>query len=281
MKKLKLISLAAAGVAAATTITASAIGFSKNEDVRLTDFEEQLLCGIYPCEEATPEEREAVEENYKISLLLEHGVITSAHPVGDVIGEDGLSERDREAENITAGQKPIPLSEQYKDELNAILAEKESTVIKLTQISSTPYLHWTGRFTLANLSRWSVYFDDPMYFDVSVADGKNVTVTPKYNYSNRYKKAVVYATYKKGDEIKKTSATDDGSGTFVLKPQAPSGWTLVETAIFVYVYKGDSISTPYDEMAVIHLVDSSYAKSAQYAENSYAGLIDQYIHIEN
>lgn len=283
MKKFKFISLVAAGVAAATAVTASALSLPKVEEVKLTDFEEQLLCGIYPCGEASPEECEAAEENYKIGLLMEHGVITSAHSVGDVIGEDGLTERDREAENIVAGQKPVPLSEQYKDELNAILAEKENESTGLTKVQSAPYFIRSGRFISDEPGNCSLYLDDPYFFSMAVWNGKNITVTPKTNYNGRFKTADVYATYINSatGELKKTKASADGAGNLTLKPESLSGWTLVETAIYAYVYKGESISTPYDEMVVIHLVDRTYAKSAQYAENSYAGLIDQYTYIEN
>ncbi len=281
MKKIKLISLLSAGVIAATITTAAAA--SREEDVKLTEFEEQLLCGIYPYEATSSEKLASSEESYKVSKLLEHGVIDSVHPDNTIIGEDGITDREREIENAVMGIKPTPISELYKDELNAILAAEEDTEIKLTLVFSEPYNLWSGRFTVPNVSNTSIPLYDAKTFDIDISNGKSATMKSKRNYSGRFKDATVYATYRnnKTQELKKTKDRVEGTGDLTVNAPSVSNSTLVEAAFYFNVYTGDSINTDYEEVAVVHIVDQNYAKSAQYAENSYASMIDQYTYIEN
>lgn len=287
MKKFKLLALAAAGVMAVTAVTASAVGISREkEEVKFTEFEEQLLCGTYPIETVSEEEQARVESSWKTAKLLKEGVIDRASPDATIIGEDGLTDLDRQTYNIAMGSIPAPVSvdELYEDELNAIIAAEQSVVMKLTKNTSiTKYTQWEGRFIVDNLSDNTYSFIQPAYFSIKIADGKNATMTSADKYTSRYKRVTAYARYLKSDnstELK--TATKKGSGAVLTAfPDKVNGAKLVETTVFFYVYKGDDDTTEIEEAAFVHIVDSSYAKSAQYAENPYAHLIDQYTHIEN
>lgn len=291
MKKKKIISLAAAGVVAATSITTSAFAASREEPVtlteenaQLTDFEEQLLCGIYPYAETTPEKRAAAEESYKVGLLLEHGVIDSVHPDNTIVGEDGLTARDREIENAANGIKAPLLIEQYEEELDAILAAQSDVEIKLSKVFSDPYTLWSGRFIVQNYNEDKGYtFKEPKFFTIDIKRGKQVTMQSKNDYSGRFKSSVVYATYKNNSTgaTKRVKVTKEGTGDLYLNPSAVSKSSLVELTCYFYVYEGDSINSEYEEAAVVHIVDQDYANSAQYVENSYANMIDQYVQIDN
>ncbi len=281
MKKFRIAALAAAGIMAATAITTSAVAASREEEVKLTEFEEQLLCGIYPHEEMSPEERANAEEQYNAALLLENGIIDSIHPDDTIVGEDGLTDRERELEDIiNNGKKPASVTEQYKDELDAILAARESDVT-LTLVQSTPYVLWSGRNIYEGLVGQVVRYNSPTYFSIKNAPGDSVEMNAKSDYKGRFKSLTVYYTYKNNStgEIKKTKASKEGTGSLTVNPSSVSNSTLVEVACYFNVYKGDTTNTEFDEVAVVHLVDKAYSQSAQYAENSYAFMIDQYTYI--
>ncbi|MDE6727306.1 MAG: hypothetical protein K2J80_05130 [Oscillospiraceae bacterium] len=256
MKKFKIISLAAALIIAATATTVSAT--SREEEVKLTEFEEQLLCGTYFEDPVSEEEQALIQSQWNSAKLLKEGVI-------DFV--------------------PMSGCDKYEDELNAIIAAEQSAVIQLTKNKNiTAYTQWEGRFTVDDLAGTTLNFKEPAYFSIKISDGKNATMTSAKSYTLRYKRVTAYARYQSKDKsytVVKTSTDTGNKEVLEAFPATVKDSTLVETIFYFYVYSGDDDTTKKDEVAMVHLIDSTYATSAQYAENPYAHLIDQYTHIEN
>lgn len=286
MKNKKIFACVAAGIAAAAAITVSAIAFPQFKEAKLSEFEEQLLCGIYPDEGATEEEIAIRDSKWNSVKLQGAGVVDCLSPDNTIVGEDGLTDADRQAQSLADGNMPALISadEKFEDELNEILAAERSSDIRLEEINNGQnYKLWSGRFTFNDLATTTVNFTEPAYFNIKIANGKDTTMTATTNYTKRFKILTVYSTYLKtnGSTIRVSDRDEGGESVLTANPTAVSGAKLVETVAYFCVYDGDNALTDYTEIAIVHLVDSTYAKSAQYAENSYANLIDTYTHIEN
>lgn len=270
-------------IAATTAVTAAAAS-NKPQPVQLSEFEEQLLCGIYSNDGATEEDIAKRDSNWAAAKLLKEDVVDSLSLDNKTAGADGYTDADREIENILSGKavKEYAPEEKYKAELDKILAAQspDPEVILKKVESVTKYTMWSGRFLVNDVSKFSASFDEPAYFNVDI-DKKKITVTSANNYENMYKSVSAYGKYQYNGETKLIKSLKDGTAEEYTTEVPSSSGELVEAAFYVYFHDGTGSGSPYKEVAVIHVVDKAYANSVSYAENSYANMLDQYTYVDN
>lgn len=165
---------------------------------------------------------------------------------------------------------------------------QQSTDVKLTLVEDSVFDRWEGRFVVDSVNGFKVEFSEPDTFKCRVGflplftsksgkgmDSNYKTVKAVYTYRELdYRGIPIIATYpyeNSGNDSKVLCWDDDRSG-----PKS----TLVEATYYFTIYAGSNSFSPIHEMAMVHVVNSSYAQSAAYAQNSYANLIDKYTYVD-
>lgn len=168
------------------------------------------------------------------------------------------------------------------------VALEEYTDVRLTLVGDSGYNRWEGRFTTKDVEGFDVNFDDPETFMCKVGIYPRINTKKSGMYSN-YKKIKTVLTYRDLDyrgipfTITKTSEHADVDNLVSYKADTYSGssnTTLVEATYYFTMYAGTNSTSPVHEMVMVHVVNSSYAQSAAYAQNSYANLIDKYTYVD-
>lgn len=168
------------------------------------------------------------------------------------------------------------------------VALEEYTDVKLTLVGTSGYNRWEGRFVVGSVKGFITEFTDPNTFNCRVGYSPLFTSKPGKGMDLNYKTVKAVYTYRDLDYR--------GIPIIVTYPYENSGnqdkvvcWdeessskhaTLIEATYYFTMYAGSGKTSPIYETAMVHVVNSSYAQSAAYAQNSYANLINKYTHVD-
>ncbi len=159
-------------------------------------------------------------------------------------------------------------------------ASSTLTLQKVHGSEDGSYTLWSGTFTTSDVSKFASSFDDPQSF-TCCCDNTTAEITGKLGFYYNYKEVSENLTYLNNGEKKVVTASDHGTAkTLTAAANAGSG-ELVEATYFYYLYKGTEFQSGLYEVAVVHVVDSSYAESDLYKQNSYADRIGGYPYIDS
>lgn len=168
------------------------------------------------------------------------------------------------------------------------VALEEYTDVKLTLVGTSGYNRWEGRFKTNDVEGFEVDFDDPKTFKCKVGISPRISTKNVGMYSN-YKKIKTVLTYRDLDyrgipfTVTKTSEHNDVDNVVGYTADTYSGsihTTLVEATYYFTMYAGTNSTSPIYETVMVHVVNSLFAQSAAYAQNSYANLIDKYTYVD-
>ncbi|MBD5111950.1 MAG: hypothetical protein HDT42_05360 [Ruminococcaceae bacterium] len=168
------------------------------------------------------------------------------------------------------------------------VALEEYTDVKLTLVGTSGYNRWEGRFVVDSVKDFEVKFTEPQCFSCKIGGTPVFYTKSGIGMDGNYKKIKTVFTYRDLDYR--------GIPIIVTYPYENSGnqdkvvcWdeessskhaTLIEATYYFTMYAGSGKTSPIYETAMVHVVNSSYAQSAAYAQNSYANLIDKYTYVD-
>ncbi len=162
----------------------------------------------------------------------------------------------------------------------------DMTGIALTKNTNiTGHNHWVGNF-VATLSGFSATFTEPETFECYVDSGDSyASMTAKIGYLGNYKQVKISTTYLLHDTNGKEKyeydvQTCNSNESFVpVNGEYTGTGKPVEMMFFFSLRSGTESAATLMDYVVVHLVDPSYAKTAQFAAEPYSGLIDTYTYI--
>lgn len=252
MKKSKIAALAAAGIMAATAITVSAASNNVpsthpdntivGED-GLTDMEREI------------ENILADPNTVLISPQDVECYAAASHPDNTIIGEDGLTDMEREIERILA-ENPVSTVTIYVDEFGIMTASATGdTDLEKVDNSSLSYDLWSKTFEVPNLAGYSTDFSGPTKFTPRVVFGGIAALITGEKYKPNYKSVTVRATYEDANGTRTTKrASNEGTGELINAiPDSVKNATLVEVALYYYLYDGGTYDTDYLQVAFVRI----------------------------
>lgn len=142
------------------------------------------------------------------------------------------------------------------------------------------YNLWSGRFTTDVVNDFAATFTSPFSMDCVVSTGTSGKLVNKRGHTVNYKELIADYTFLENGRRVTHRVFQKGTGQI---PEAKYDYSgsgkLIEKAYYYYMYSGDSTS-PYRDVAVVHVVDKDYAQTAEYAALPYGGIIDCYTYVE-
>lgn len=257
-----------------------------------------------------PEESSSVEETEKTlsDVLAEPSAVTEK--LSDLSEID--DELAKELEQLPAGIQRIGAKDAYTGFEMKLLERKpatpfpqcyingkfvdalvdvplqEYTDVKLTLVGTSNYKRWEGRFVVDSVKDFEVKFTEPQCFSCKIGGTPVFYTKSGIGMDGNYKKIKTVFTYRdldyRGIPITVTRTNEEGSNNinFFMKADDYSSYhaTLIEATYYFTMYAGTGETAPIYETAMVHVVNSSYAQSAAYAQNSYANLIDKYTYVD-
>lgn len=258
MKKYKIAALVAAGVMAATAITVSAA--NNNSNNTFPDRPDNTIVGEDGMTDQEREFQRILDDpntTFTPADEVEYEQIPVTHLDNTIVGEDGLTDQEREFQRILA-ENPVSTVTIDADEFGIMAAATGDTELKKVNNSSLGYPMWSRTFNVPDVSLYATAFSGPNYLIPYALGNGNAMIEAKTGYKSLFKSVSARAIYEKADGTRVTKRDNDGgtNPSYTAEPGVEPGAKLVRLELYYYIYDGDTIDTPYREIAVVNIVKS-------------------------
>ncbi len=190
-----------------------------------------------------------------ITVSAANSNVPSTHPDNTIVGEDGLTDMEREIERILA-ENPVSTVTIDVDEFGIMTASATGdTDLEKVDDSGLSFDLWSKTLEVPNLAGYSTDFSGPTKFTPRVSFGGIASLITGEGYKTNYKSVTVRAFYEdaSGTRITKRSSNEGTGERISAVADTVKNATLVEVDLYYYLYDGGNASTDYMQAAFIRI----------------------------
>ena len=159
------------------------------------------------------------------------------------------------------------------DDVPSVTAS-DTTLKEVKDDGSRGFKLWTSTIQVSDISEYANSYIGPDRFTCAT-NYKTGKMTGKSNYEGSYKKVHTRIVFRESDrDTGKNQYAEGTAETVSATVQYTGSGRPVEAAYYFYIYDGTGSGSKITEAAVVYVVDRAYAASAEYAQKSYADILD-------